>query len=137
MELSNCATCGVLIGGQNHVPLPGFIPVSGVTDTTQTGHILGNAENRSEAPNRNLPLAQSCVLRMCLHLAMLQGAIHHQQVQRKPLQHFGIQSWLFVYQLSGKFIFVTNYVFYIFSLATFSRNKLVTVVITSHRASGI
>ncbi|XP_057214799.1 E3 ubiquitin-protein ligase rnf213-beta-like isoform X2 [Triplophysa rosa] len=86
MELSKCATCGVPIGGQNHIPVLGFIPVSGITDMTRTGHILGNAENRSEAPNRNLSLAQSCVLRLCLHLAMLQGAIHHQQGIRNMIQ---------------------------------------------------
>ncbi|XP_052426303.1 E3 ubiquitin-protein ligase rnf213-beta [Carassius gibelio] len=77
--LSNCATCGVLIGGENHKPVEGFIQAHGIPDMTRPGHILGHAENRSEAPNRNLTLAQSCVLRLCLHLAMLQGAIHHRQ----------------------------------------------------------
>ncbi|KAA0724979.1 E3 ubiquitin-protein ligase rnf213-beta [Triplophysa tibetana] len=79
MELAYCAACGVPIGGENHIPVPGFIPASVVRDRTRTGHILGNAKTRSEAPNRNMSLAQSCVLRLCLHLAMLQGAIHHQQ----------------------------------------------------------
>ncbi|XP_016335836.1 E3 ubiquitin-protein ligase rnf213-beta-like [Sinocyclocheilus anshuiensis] len=79
MKLSNCATCGVRIGGQNHKPVEGFIEAHGIPDMTRPGHILGNAENRSEAPNRNHTSAQSCLLRLCLHLAMLQGAIHHQQ----------------------------------------------------------
>lgn len=82
MAFSSCATCGVPIGGHNHKPVEGFTQVNSVTDLTKTGHILGRAENRSEAPNRNLTRAQSCVLRLCLHLAMLQGAIHQQQVKR-------------------------------------------------------
>ncbi|XP_051523957.1 E3 ubiquitin-protein ligase rnf213-beta-like isoform X2 [Myxocyprinus asiaticus] len=79
VTLSNCATCGVRIGGHNYNPVAGFTEAHEITDQTQPGHILGEAENRSEAPHRNLSLAQSCVLRLCLHLAMLQGAIHHQQ----------------------------------------------------------
>uniref|UniRef100_A0A8C1VS82 RING-type E3 ubiquitin transferase n=1 Tax=Cyprinus carpio TaxID=7962 RepID=A0A8C1VS82_CYPCA len=79
VALSNCATCGVRIGGQNYKPVEGFIEAHQITDMTRPGHILGHAENRSEAPNRNLTSAQSCILRLCLHLAMLQGAIHHQQ----------------------------------------------------------
>uniref|UniRef100_A0A673JVR7 RING-type E3 ubiquitin transferase n=1 Tax=Sinocyclocheilus rhinocerous TaxID=307959 RepID=A0A673JVR7_9TELE len=71
LALSNCATCGVRIGGQNHKPVEGFIEAHGIPDMTRPGHILGHAENRSEAPNRNLTSAQSCVLRLCLHLAML------------------------------------------------------------------
>ncbi len=81
MAKSLCATCGVLIGGLKHNPVEGFTPVNRVKDLTRTGHILGQAKNRSEAPNRNLPAVQSCVLRLCLHLAMLQGAIQHQQVK--------------------------------------------------------
>lgn len=79
--LSKCA-CGVRIGGQEHKPVEGFIEARGIPDMTRPGHILGHAENRSEAPNRNLTSAQSCVLHLCLHLAMLQGAIHHQQVKK-------------------------------------------------------
>lgn len=86
VALSSCATCGVPIGGQNHNPVEGFTQVNIVKDLTQPGHILGRAENRSEAPNRNLTLAQSCVLRLCLHLAMLQGAIHHQQGIRNMIK---------------------------------------------------
>ncbi|XP_043109399.1 E3 ubiquitin-protein ligase rnf213-beta isoform X2 [Puntigrus tetrazona] len=79
VALSNCATCGVQIGGQNHKPVAGFIEAHGIRDMTRPGHILGHAENRSEAPNRSLNSAESCVLRLCLHLAMLQGAINNQQ----------------------------------------------------------
>ncbi|KAK9965830.1 hypothetical protein ABG768_004896 [Culter alburnus] len=86
MATSRCDTCGVPIGGQNHTPVEGFTPVNSVKDLTQPGHILGRAENRSEAPNRTLTLAQSCVLRLCLHLAMLQGAIHQQQGIRNMIK---------------------------------------------------
>ncbi|XP_077056473.1 E3 ubiquitin-protein ligase rnf213-beta isoform X2 [Siphateles boraxobius] len=86
VAFSSCATCGVLIGGQNHNPVKGFTSVNRVTDLTQPGHILGRAQSRSEAPNRNLTVAQSCVLRLCLHLAMLQGAIHHQQAIRNMIK---------------------------------------------------
>ncbi|XP_056089655.1 E3 ubiquitin-protein ligase rnf213-beta [Rhinichthys klamathensis goyatoka] len=86
VALSSCATCGVPIGGHNHNPVDGFTQVNRVSDLTLPGHILGRAGNRSEAPNRNLPLAQSCVLRLCLHLAMLQGAIHHQQGIRNMIK---------------------------------------------------
>ncbi|KAF4106371.1 E3 ubiquitin-protein ligase rnf213-beta-like isoform X3 [Onychostoma macrolepis] len=79
MALSRCDTCGVRIGGQNHKPVEGFIETHGIPDMTRPGHILGHAEKRSEAPNRNLTSAESRVLRLCLHLAMLQGVIHHQQ----------------------------------------------------------
>lgn len=82
MATSRCDTCGVLIGGHNHNPVEGFTRVNTVRDLTQPGHILGRAENRSEAPNRNLGVEQSRLLRLCLHLAMLQGAIHQQQVKR-------------------------------------------------------
>lgn len=82
MALSICDTCGVPIGGENHKPVEGFIEARGIPDMTRPGHILGHAENRSEAPNRNVTLAYSCVLRLCLHLAMLQGAILHQQVKK-------------------------------------------------------
>ncbi|XP_051967995.1 E3 ubiquitin-protein ligase rnf213-beta-like [Xyrauchen texanus] len=81
VALSKCAECGVPIGGVRHIPVDGFTQVTShrVSDMTRPGHILGEGENRSDAPYRNMSLAQSCILRLCLHLAMLQGAIHHLQ----------------------------------------------------------
>lgn len=55
--------------------------VSRVGDRTRTGHILGEANQRSEAPERELTTAQCCVLRLLTHLAMLQGAIKNQRVR--------------------------------------------------------
>ncbi|XP_073722611.1 E3 ubiquitin-protein ligase rnf213-beta [Misgurnus anguillicaudatus] len=88
VESSKCVTCGVTIGGYRHNPVAGFTQVHGglTQDQTRPGHILGNAKNRSEAPNRDLTQAQSCLLRLCLHLAMLQGAINHQQGIRNMIQ---------------------------------------------------
>ncbi|TKS89378.1 E3 ubiquitin-protein ligase rnf213-beta [Collichthys lucidus] len=48
-------------------------------DQTRTGHVLGEAGQRSEAPERQMTYAQSCVLRLLTHLAMLQGAIRNQR----------------------------------------------------------
>lgn len=97
MALSCCATCGVPIGGLKYNPVEGFTLVDRVKDLTRTGHILGQAKNRSEAPNRNLPSVQSCVLRLCLHLAMLQGAIQHQQVKSFARMLKAICMWQFTY----------------------------------------
>lgn len=80
MVTSKCVECGVPIGGQNHQPVSGFREARGnIVDRTQTGHILGEASRRTEAQNRECSLAQSCILRLCTHLAMLQGAIRDQQ----------------------------------------------------------
>lgn len=51
-------------------------------DQTRTGHILGEAEQRSDAPERQMTCAQSCILRLLTHLAMLQGSIKNQRVSR-------------------------------------------------------
>ncbi|XP_036427896.1 E3 ubiquitin-protein ligase rnf213-beta isoform X2 [Colossoma macropomum] len=77
--LAKCDTCGVQIGGQHHNPVPGFTLVHNVSDQTRRGHVLGEAARRSEAPNRDLTMAQSSVLRLCLHLAMLQGSAFNLQ----------------------------------------------------------
>ncbi|KAK1794252.1 hypothetical protein P4O66_011142, partial [Electrophorus voltai] len=82
MVFAKCDTCGVQIGGQNHSPAPGFKQVQGrLTDKTRQGHILGEAGRRSDAPSRGLPMPQSCVLRLWLHLAMLHGSsLNHQGI---------------------------------------------------------
>ncbi|XP_028423038.1 E3 ubiquitin-protein ligase rnf213-beta isoform X2 [Perca flavescens] len=74
MVLAICHKCGVPIGGINHNPVEGFTQQS-VRDQTRTGHVLGEAGQRSEAPERQLTSAQSCILRLLTHLAMLQGAL--------------------------------------------------------------
>ncbi|XP_076616648.1 E3 ubiquitin-protein ligase rnf213-beta isoform X2 [Chaetodon auriga] len=74
--ISKCPDCGLPIGGSNHLPVDGFTKHTqqSVRDQTRTGHVLGEARQRSEAPERQMTSAQSCVLRLFTHLAMLQGA---------------------------------------------------------------
>ncbi|KAM3838360.1 E3 ubiquitin-protein ligase rnf213-beta-like, partial [Diretmus argenteus] len=80
VALSKCPDCGVQVGGHNHSPVTGFtIAGQSVGDQTRTGHILGEACRRSEAPDRQVKPAQSCILRLLTHLAMLQGAISNYQ----------------------------------------------------------
>ncbi|XP_034715873.1 E3 ubiquitin-protein ligase rnf213-beta isoform X2 [Etheostoma cragini] len=75
---AKCSTCGVRIGGINHNPVAGFTARS-AGDQTRTGHVLGEAGQRSEAPERQLTAAQSCVLRLLTHLAMLQGSLRNKR----------------------------------------------------------
>nr|XP_046232923.1 E3 ubiquitin-protein ligase rnf213-beta [Scatophagus argus]XP_046232924.1 E3 ubiquitin-protein ligase rnf213-beta [Scatophagus argus] len=95
MVISKCVDCGLPIGGQNHSPIPGFTKHTGqsVRDQTRTGHVLGKAHRRSEAPERQMTYAQSCILRLLTHLAMLQGAITNQRgvgdmIQPRPCDVF-------------------------------------------------
>lgn len=81
MVLSKCDACGVPIGGVHHNPVAGFVSAHGnMGDRTRPGHILNDAAHRSDAPNRDLPMAQSCVLRLLLHLAMLHASTLNPQV---------------------------------------------------------
>uniref|UniRef100_A0A3Q2W9T3 RING-type E3 ubiquitin transferase n=1 Tax=Haplochromis burtoni TaxID=8153 RepID=A0A3Q2W9T3_HAPBU len=73
--------CGMPIGGERHVPVSGFTQHTVQGDQTRTGHILGEAHQRSEAPERQMTYAQSCILRLLTHLSMLQGAIKNQRVR--------------------------------------------------------
>ncbi|XP_023254579.1 E3 ubiquitin-protein ligase rnf213-beta-like, partial [Seriola lalandi dorsalis] len=73
--VSKCPDCGLPIGGVNHNPVSGFTQHTESRDQTLTGHVLGEAGQRSEAPERQMTSAQSCILRLLTHLAMLQGTI--------------------------------------------------------------
>ncbi|KAK9530838.1 hypothetical protein VZT92_012317 [Zoarces viviparus] len=73
--IERCHMCGVPIGGKNYNPVAGFTAIQSVRDQTRTGHILGDAAQRSEAPERQMTYAKSCILRLLTHLAMLQGAM--------------------------------------------------------------
>ncbi|KAJ3608504.1 hypothetical protein NHX12_025551 [Muraenolepis orangiensis] len=80
VDISKCPDCGVPIGGQKHLPVAGFQPsTQSLEDQTRTGHILGEAHRRSEAPERQMTPAQTGVLRLLTHLAMLQGAVGNLQ----------------------------------------------------------
>ncbi|XP_043958780.1 E3 ubiquitin-protein ligase rnf213-beta isoform X1 [Gambusia affinis] len=81
MVRSLCPDCGLPIGGERHVPVDGFTQHHQQRDQTRTGHVLGEAHRRSEAPERQMTSAQSGVLRLLMHLAMLQGATkNHRRV---------------------------------------------------------
>ncbi|XP_028991062.2 E3 ubiquitin-protein ligase rnf213-beta [Betta splendens] len=93
METSTCPECGIKIGGNNHRSVPGFTPRAVYSDQTRTGHILGGATQRAEAPERQLTMAQSCILRLLTHLTLLQGAIRDQEgvggmIHPRPLDIF-------------------------------------------------
>ncbi|KAK3529115.1 hypothetical protein QTP70_016547 [Hemibagrus guttatus] len=83
MVQAKCETCKVPIGGHNHNAVAGFTPVQGpLPDQTRPGHILDVAARRSEAPNRDLSMAQSCLLRLFLHLSMLHGSsLNYQHIR--------------------------------------------------------
>ncbi|KAM4715158.1 LOW QUALITY PROTEIN: E3 ubiquitin-protein ligase rnf213-beta [Anableps anableps] len=76
---SVCPDCGFPIGGEGHIPVQGFTPHTQQRDQTRTGHILGEAHRRSEVPERQMTSAQSGILRLLMHLTMLQGAIRNQR----------------------------------------------------------
>ncbi|KAL3881517.1 hypothetical protein ACJMK2_027949 [Sinanodonta woodiana] len=72
--VGKCPKCGMEIGGQSHVPRPGNAPDPGV-DRTETGHILGRAENRTQlGPERTLTPAYCGIIRLLTHLTMMLGA---------------------------------------------------------------
>ncbi|XP_056152727.1 E3 ubiquitin-protein ligase rnf213-beta [Lampris incognitus] len=75
MALSKCPDCGIPVGGLQHNPVSGFGLANISGDQTRTGHVLGEARRRSEAPERQMTSAQSHILRLFTHLAMLQGSI--------------------------------------------------------------
>ncbi|XP_051795751.1 E3 ubiquitin-protein ligase rnf213-beta [Acanthochromis polyacanthus] len=79
MVRSTCPDCGLPIGGERHTPVAGFTQQTPQRDQTRTGHVLGEAQQRSEAPDRQMTYAQSCILRLLTHLTMLQGAVRNQR----------------------------------------------------------
>ncbi|KAL4648632.1 E3 ubiquitin-protein ligase rnf213-beta-like [Arapaima gigas] len=86
MQTSKCPDCGIPVGGMNHSPVQGFTIAKSVVDHTQTGHILGQASRRSDAPERAIPMASFCTLRLLTHLAMLLGTVQHQQAVSAMIQ---------------------------------------------------
>uniref|UniRef100_A0A3B3UFU9 RING-type E3 ubiquitin transferase n=1 Tax=Poecilia latipinna TaxID=48699 RepID=A0A3B3UFU9_9TELE len=83
---SFCPDCGLPIGGERHVPVAVFEQFH--LDQTRTGHILGEAHRRSDVPERQMTSAQSGILRLLMHLAMLQGARVSEMIHIHPLDVF-------------------------------------------------
>ncbi|XP_029109785.1 E3 ubiquitin-protein ligase rnf213-beta [Scleropages formosus] len=86
VQTSTCLDCGVLIGGQNHNPVTGFTKRESVEDRTRTGHVLGEASRRADVPERNIPLAAFCTLRLLTHLAMMLGAMRDHEAVSAMIQ---------------------------------------------------
>uniref|UniRef100_A0A3Q1AXV9 RING-type E3 ubiquitin transferase n=1 Tax=Amphiprion ocellaris TaxID=80972 RepID=A0A3Q1AXV9_AMPOC len=81
---SICPDCRLPIGGERHTPVAGFTKQTAQRDQTRTGHVLGEAHQRSEVPERQMTYAQSCILRLLTHLAMLQGASVGDMIHPRP-----------------------------------------------------
>ncbi|KAG2461061.1 R213A ligase, partial [Polypterus senegalus] len=76
MEFGRCVDCGSQIGGANHLPLPGFMVAQIGDDRTQTGHVLGDPQNRLNAAvtdTRELSSGQFILLRILTHVSMMLG----------------------------------------------------------------
>ncbi|XP_053426621.1 E3 ubiquitin-protein ligase RNF213 isoform X2 [Nycticebus coucang] len=88
MEQSVCVDCGAPIGGINHRPDRGFRAITNITDTTQTGHVLGDAQHRGVAvvPDRELSPVVFTLIRLLTHLAMLLGAARDQQALKNIIK---------------------------------------------------
>lgn len=83
MERSRCLDCGLEIGGDNHIAVPGFQAVQIQGDFTQTGHILGEPRRRDNLDmqdTKNMSPVPFNLLRLITHMAMLLGANSHPQV---------------------------------------------------------
>ncbi|XP_037593188.1 E3 ubiquitin-protein ligase RNF213 [Cebus imitator] len=81
MEQSVCIDCRAPIGGVNHRPQDGFKMVSNNEDRTQTGHVLGNPQQRDLVVtcDRELPPLVFILIRLLTHLALLLGAAQSPQ----------------------------------------------------------
>ncbi|XP_077184308.1 E3 ubiquitin-protein ligase RNF213 isoform X2 [Paroedura picta] len=76
MQYGFCVDCGAQIGGVNHMAVPNFFRSQVQTDRTQTGHVLGNPDNREAmlASEREMSPAVLILIRLLTHLALFLGA---------------------------------------------------------------
>ncbi|KAG7230635.1 hypothetical protein INR49_025352 [Caranx melampygus] len=77
-----CLECGLEVGGERHVPLPGFTKIQLQQDRTRPGHILGDPERRNNPDSldtKNMSLTPFTLVRLVTHLAMLLGASEKSQ----------------------------------------------------------
>ncbi|XP_061866845.1 E3 ubiquitin-protein ligase RNF213 isoform X2 [Colius striatus] len=88
METSQCVDCGAQIGGKQHKPLHGFQEFRSHEDRTQTGHILGDAQNRNTMGvcDRALSPLVFILIRLLTHLTMLLGATKDPQSLQKIIK---------------------------------------------------
>ncbi|KAK2835329.1 hypothetical protein Q5P01_015813 [Channa striata] len=77
MQKGRCLECGLEVGGEHHIALPGFKPIQLQIDHTRRGHILGDPERRNSLhalDTKNMSLTPFTLVRLVTHLAMLLGA---------------------------------------------------------------
>ncbi|XP_042247797.1 E3 ubiquitin-protein ligase rnf213-alpha [Thunnus maccoyii] len=82
MQTSHCLDCGVVIGGNNHLPVQGFRAAQLQGDRTQSGHILGDPSRRDNPDmldTKSISPVPFTIVRMLTHMAMLLGACNHPQ----------------------------------------------------------
>ncbi|XP_069916285.1 E3 ubiquitin-protein ligase RNF213 isoform X2 [Oryctolagus cuniculus] len=85
MQQSRCVDCGAQVGGINHRPNADFHIITSDADRTQTGHVLGDPQNRglAVAPDRELSPVAFVLIRLLTHLALLWGAAQDPQALMK------------------------------------------------------
>uniref|UniRef100_A0A8C4U1I3 Ring finger protein 213 n=1 Tax=Falco tinnunculus TaxID=100819 RepID=A0A8C4U1I3_FALTI len=88
METSRCLDCGAQVGGEQHKPLCGFQEFRN-EDRTQTGHILGDPQQRKTAgvSDRAMSPVVFVLMRLLTHLTMLLGATKDPQIIKPPVKN--------------------------------------------------
>ncbi|XP_078257499.1 E3 ubiquitin-protein ligase rnf213-alpha-like isoform X2 [Rhinoraja longicauda] len=76
VETAYCLECKALVGGRDHIGVPGFTSAAKM-DRTQTGHILGDPSKRETivAPDRQMSLVSFLLVRLMTHVAMFIGTM--------------------------------------------------------------
>uniref|UniRef100_A0A7N4NKI3 Ring finger protein 213 n=1 Tax=Sarcophilus harrisii TaxID=9305 RepID=A0A7N4NKI3_SARHA len=88
MEHSRCVDCGARIGGENHRAVQGFNVVRDNVDRTQSGHVLGNPDDRGVmvVSDREISPVVFILLRLLTHIAMLLGTSQNAQALIKIIK---------------------------------------------------
>ncbi|XP_027705939.1 E3 ubiquitin-protein ligase RNF213 [Vombatus ursinus] len=88
MERSRCVDCGARIGGENHRAVQGFNVVRDNVDRTQSGHVLGNPDDRGVmvVSDREISPVVFILLRLLTHVAMLLGTSQNAQALMKIIK---------------------------------------------------
>ncbi|XP_072501344.1 E3 ubiquitin-protein ligase RNF213 isoform X2 [Notamacropus eugenii] len=88
MERSRCIDCGARIGGERHQAVQGFNVVRDNVDRTQSGHVLGNPDDRGVmvVSDREISPVVFILLRLLTHMAMLLGTAQNAQALGKIIK---------------------------------------------------
>ncbi|KAM3876274.1 LOW QUALITY PROTEIN: E3 ubiquitin-protein ligase rnf213-alpha-like [Diretmus argenteus] len=98
MQRGHCLECGLEVGGENHMAVAGFRPISQQGDRTRPGHILGDPQRRNNPDTKNMSLIPFTLVRLVTHLAMLVGASDQAQFVQQIIQPPVQDVWLFLFQ---------------------------------------